>query len=107
MIQQVEPRSCLQLISSLPSCELEAPCAGGAVIISTRGVSARIDYDSFISAMVEACETANCQSPVPGPLDKATTWILLARLGWRLEQMVHKPLQHQVLEVVREWSILL
>jgi len=97
----------LQLITSLPSCALEAPCAGGTVVISTRGVSARIDHDGFISAMAGACETANCQSPVPGPLDKATTWILLARLGWRLERMVYKPLQHQVLEVVREWGILL
>ena len=77
----------------------------GAVVISTRGVSARIDHDGFISAMAEACETASCRSPVPGPLDKATTWILLARLGWRLEEMVHKPLQHQVLEVVSAWSI--
>ena len=30
---------------------------------------------------------------------------ILAWLGWRLAQMVHKPLQHQVLEVVREWRI--
>ena len=35
----------LQFITSRPSCALEAPCAGGAVVISTRGASARIDHD--------------------------------------------------------------
>ena len=44
----------LQLITSLPSCELEAPRAGGTVVISTRGVSASIDHDGFISVMFEA-----------------------------------------------------
>ena len=35
----------------------------------------------------EARETAHLKSPVPGPLDKAMTWTLLARLNWRLEEM--------------------
>ena len=61
----------------------------GPMVISKHGVSASIDHDGFISAMARAYEEANCQSPVPGPLDKATTWIILARVGWRLEQMVH------------------
>jgi hypothetical protein len=58
---------------------------------------------AIIVAMVEACEVARCKSPVPGPLDMATIWTLSARLSWRLEQMGHTPLQHHVLEVVREW----
>ena len=41
----------LQLITSLPSRELEAPCAGGTAVISTRGVSASIDHDGCVSAM--------------------------------------------------------
>ena len=57
----------LQLITTLPSCELGAPCVGGMVVISTRGVSASTDHDGFIYAMVEACDTAHCKSPVPGP----------------------------------------
>ena len=92
----------LQLITSLPSSGLKAPCAGGSLVISTHGLSATIDHTSFLSAMADACEQANCQSPVPGPLDTVTTWTLLTRLGWKF-----RPLQHHVLEVVREWSILL
>ena len=43
----------LQLITSLPSCALEAPCAGGTVVISTRGVSARIDHDGLYLPWLE------------------------------------------------------
>jgi len=38
----------LQLVTSLPSRELEAPCAGDTVVISARGVSASIGHDGFI-----------------------------------------------------------
>ena len=72
------------------------------MVISTRGLSATIDHTSFLPAMADACEQANCQSPVPGPLDTVTTWTLLTWQGWKF-----RPLQHHVLEVVREWSILL
>ena len=90
----------LQLMTSLPSSGLQAPCAGGSSEIGSRGVSASIDNEDFLSAMAEVCKDAKCWSPVPGPLDTVTTWILLTRLGWRLEQVVFGPQQHHVLEVV-------
>ena len=37
----------LRLITSLPACELEAPCAGGTMVISTQGVSVSMDHDDF------------------------------------------------------------
>ena len=77
------------------------------MVIRTRGVSASIHHDGFISVMVEACEAAHCMSPVPGPLDNVTTWPHLASLNWRLEEMDHMPLQYQVLKVVRDWNRLL
>ena len=95
----------LHLITSLPQSRVDLPCAGGSLAISAREVSASIDHDGFISAMAGACYDANCRSPVPGPADNVTTWRLLAQLGWRTRQMVYMPQQHEVLEVVREWSI--
>ena len=65
------------------------------------------DDDAFLSAMADACKEAECQSPIPGPLEKATTWVRLAELGGKLEQRVYLPEQHHVLQVVREWSLLL
>ena len=97
----------LQLMTSLPSSELKAPCAGVSLVISAHGVSASLDDDTFPFVGVDACEEAECQSPMPGPLENPTTWILLTRLGWKLEQRVHRPLQHHVLQVVRDWSLLL
>ena len=63
--------------------------------------------DAFLSAMADACKEAECQSPIPGPLDTVTTWVLLTELGWKLEQRVFRPSQHHVLQVVQEWSVLL
>ena len=99
----------LQLMASLPSSELNTPCAGGSLRISARGVSASMDDDApFLSAMADACQAAECQSPIPGPLDKVTTWVRLTELGWKmLEQRVFRPEQQHVLQVVQEWSVLL
>ena len=93
----------LQLLTSLPSSGLEAPCVGGSMVIGAHGVSASIDHDGFITAMARACEEANCRSPVPGPSDKVTTWVILARLAWGPDQMVNRPQPHYLLEVIREW----
>eukprot|EP00974_Lingulodinium_polyedra_P118742 11168420-Lingulodinium_polyedra.AAC.1 len=50
--------------------------------------------------MVGACKDANCQSPVPGPLDKVTTWIFLTQLDWQiLEQMVDRPVDRSDLTI--------
>ena len=64
-----------------------------------------MDDDAFLSTMADACKAAECQSPIPGPLEKVTTWVLLTELGWKLEQRVFMPLQHHVLQVVQEWSV--
>ena len=61
-----------------------------------------MDDEAFLSVMADACKDAECQSPVPGPLEKATTCVLLTRLGWKLEQRVFRPLVH--MRVVREAS---
>ena len=78
---------------SLPSSELKAPCVGG---------SGSVDDEAFLSVMADACKDAECQSPVPGPLEKATTCVFLTWLGWKLEQRVFRPLVH--MRVVREAS---
>eukprot|EP00974_Lingulodinium_polyedra_P066728 6459173-Lingulodinium_polyedra.AAC.1 len=54
--------------------------------------------------MARAWYDAKCLSPFPGQLDTSAMLIILTRLGWQmLEQMVGRPLQHQVLNMVREW----
>ena len=75
--------------------------------ISARGVSGSMDDDAFLSAMANACKEAECQSPIPWPWDKVTTWVLLTELGWKLDQWVLRHLQHHVLTMVQEWSVLL
>ena len=65
-----------------------------------------MDDDAFLSAMADACKAAGCQPPIPGPLDTVTTWELLTQLGQQLEQQVFMPVQHHVLHVVQEWSVL-
>ena len=57
--------------------------------------------------MAEVCQTTECQSPIPGPSDKVTTWVLLTQLGWQLEERVWLPNQPHVLQVVQEWNGLL
>ena len=63
-----------------------------------------IDDDAFLSTMADVCKEAECRSPIPGPLDTVTTWVLLTELGWKLEQRVFGPWQHHVLQVLQEWS---
>ena len=97
----------LQLMTSLPAFELEAPCTGGSLVINRHGVSGSMNDKNFLSAMADACQDAECRSPVPGPLEKVTTWVLLTQLAWKIEQWVFMPLQSQVLQVVLEWCGLL
>ena len=52
------------------------------------------------SAMADACKEAACQSPIPGPLEKVTTWVLLTELGCKLQQRVCRSLQDHELHVV-------
>ena len=78
------------------------------MVIRTGGVSGSLDDDTFRSVMADACKEAECQSPIAGqPLEKATTWVLLARMARKLEQEMHKLVQHHVLPVVQEWSLCL
>ena len=74
-------------------------------MIHKRGMAAKTDRESMITALAGASEEANGQSPVPGPLNKVTTWQLLARLGCSLQEIVYQPHQPEVLESVGEWSI--
>ena len=74
--------------------------------ISALGVSGSMDDDeAFLSAMADECQEAECQSPIPGPLDPATTWVLLTELGRKLEQMLLRLQRHHLLLVVQEWSV--
>ena len=60
----------LQLMTSLPAFELKAPCAGGSLVINRHGMSGSMHDETFLSAMADACQDAECQSPIPVPLEK-------------------------------------
>ena len=66
-----------------------------------------MDDETFLSVMADTCQDAECRSPVPGPLEKVTTWVLLTQLAWKIEQWVFMPLRSQALQVVQEWCGLL
>ena len=92
----------LHLMTSLRAYKLTTSCAVGSLVIDTRGVSGSLDDCPFLSVMADACQEAECRSPIPGPLDTPTTWIILTKLACWLEQS-----QHDVLQLVQEWSLTL